>query len=106
MAEEDEKINENDEKELEALLQKIYEERGLDFRDYKRASLKRRVQKRLEAHNLTKYTEYIKLLDKEQDEYAKLFDTLLINVTEFFRDREAFELIEKEVIPKIIAQKK
>src|SRR5574341_523285 len=95
-----EKTAEGDDKELEVLLQKIYEERGMDFRDYKRASIKRRIQKRLEANNLTSYGEYMNLLDRQPEEYAKLFDTLLINVTEFFRDPEAFEVLEKDIIPK------
>jgi two-component system CheB/CheR fusion protein len=101
-----EEVTENETKELEVLLQKIFEERGMDFREYKRASLKRRIQKRLEANNLTSYAEYMKLLDSSPEEYAKLFDTLLINVTEFFRDPEAFEVLEKEVIPQIISRKK
>ncbi|SNQ62830.1 CheR family methyltransferase [Candidatus Methanoperedens nitratireducens] len=105
-SEAEEEVTENETKELEVLLQKIFEERGMDFREYKRASLKRRIQKRLEANNLTSYAEYIKLMDSSPDEYAKLFDTLLINVTEFFRDPEAFEVLEKEVIPQIISRKK
>ncbi|MCX9073448.1 MAG: hypothetical protein OIN88_02155 [Candidatus Methanoperedens sp.] len=66
-------------KELEVLLQKIFDERGMDFRDYKRTSLKRRIQKRLEVNNLNTYAEYMKLLDSNPEEYARLFDTLLIN---------------------------
>src|SRR3972149_3032043 len=92
-------------KELEVLLQKIFDERGMDFRDYKRTSLKRRIQKRLEVNNLNTYAEYMKLLDSNPEEYARLFDTLLINVTEFFRDPEAFEILGNEVIPQIISRK-
>lgn len=91
---------------LAHLLQKIYDERGLDFRDYKKESLKRRIQKRLDAHHLSTYQEYVEFLDTHQDEYAKLFDTMLINVTEFFRDPDAWTIIESEVLPDVIARKK
>ncbi len=102
----EEKVKEDEDRELEMLLQKIYEERGMDFRDYKKASIKRRVQKRLEANNLTTYIQYMDFLDRHPEEYSLLFDTLLINVTEFFRDPEAFEILEKNVIPKMISRKR
>jgi two-component system CheB/CheR fusion protein len=92
--------------ELARLLQKIYDERGFDFRDYKKESLKRRIRKRLDANHLSTYQEYMEFLDASQDEYSKLFDTMLINVTEFFRDPDAWKILESEVIPGIIAGKK
>ncbi len=101
---ESEEITED--RELEALLQKIFEERGMDFREYKRTSLRRSIQKRLDANNLGSYADYMKFLDSNPNEYAKLFDTLLINVTEFFRDPEAFEVLRKKIIPAIISKKK
>ena len=91
--------------ELKILLNKIYSERGMDFRDYKQSSLTRRLQKRLDAYNIKSYTDYIKILNKNHDEYNKLFETLLINVTEFFRDPESWEALDKEVFTKIIASK-
>ncbi len=90
---------------LDALLQKIYTERGYDFREYKRASIQRRVNKRLFDNRLGTYEQYADLLDKNPEEYAKLLDTLLINVSEFFRDPEAWEIIEKEIIPRILSKK-
>lgn len=90
---------------LDALLQKIYVGRGYDFRDYKRASIQRRINKRLFDNHLATYEQYADLLDKNPEEYAKLLDTLLINVSEFFRDREAWGIIETEVIPRILSKK-
>jgi len=97
---------EKTDEELAHLLQKIYTERGFDFRDYKKDSLKRRIKKRLDAYHISTYQEYIEFLDAHQDEYAKLFDTMLINVTEFFRDQDAWKILESDVIPGIIARKK
>ncbi|MCD1295225.1 hypothetical protein CUJ83_09465 [Methanocella sp. CWC-04] len=102
----DMEITDLEEKELNALLQKIFDQRGMDFRDYKKASIKRRIQKRLDEYHLTSYAQYMNLLDKNPDEYTKLFDTLLINVTEFFRDPEAWEVLKKEVLPEILSKKK
>lgn len=92
--------------ELTRLLQKIYDERGFDFREYKKDSVRRRIQKRLDTNHLGTYPEYLEFLDSHQDEYAKLFDTVLINVTEFFRDQDAWKIIETEVLPEIISRKK
>ncbi len=92
--------------ELDRLLQKLHAERGFDFRDYKKLSLRRRFQKRLDELKIGTYPEYERYLDTHQDEYPKLFETLLINVTEFFRDPEAWKIIEEKVLPEIIARKK
>jgi two-component system, chemotaxis family, CheB/CheR fusion protein len=90
---------------LSALLDKIYDERGYDFREYKSASIERRINKRLMEHHLETYGQYAALLDCSPNEYVKLFDTLLINVSEFFRDPEAWRIIESTIIPKIMAKK-
>jgi two-component system, chemotaxis family, CheB/CheR fusion protein len=90
---------------LAVLLQKIFEERGYDFRDYKKASISRRLEKRLFENGLTTYEDYMEFIDQHPEEYARLFDTLLINVTEFFRDPEAWEVLGNEVIPRILSNK-
>ncbi len=92
--------------ELDRLLQKLYDERGFDFRDYKKVSLRRRIQKRLDDLKISTYPEYERYLDTHQDEYGKLFETMLINVSEFFRDPEAWKIVEEKVLPDIIARKK
>jgi chemotaxis methyl-accepting protein methylase len=68
------------------LLQKILKDRGLDFRSYHIELLKRRFALRIKANQLYSYTDYMKLLDRNPREYDKLFATLCINVSEFFRD--------------------
>jgi len=78
--------NEDRKKTFALLLQKILQDRGLDFRNYHRDLLKRRFAIRIKANNLLSYTEYMRLLDSSPREYDKLFETLCINVSEFFRD--------------------
>jgi two-component system, chemotaxis family, CheB/CheR fusion protein len=105
MAEWEEKSGVKPDGNLDALLQKIFDERGYDFRDYKRASIVRRICKRLCENQLEKYEDYLEFLDRHPEEYPRLFDTLLINVTEFFRDPEAWDVLDNEVIPRILSNK-
>lgn len=70
------------------LLKKIYEERGIDFRNYHKDILKRRFALRIHANNLNSYSEYLHFLLRQPEEYDRLFETLCINVSEFFRDPE------------------
>lgn len=73
------------------LLEKIYNERGWDFRNYKRSSVMRRISKRLMLLDLPSYGEYSGLLDRDPSEYDRLFANLTIKVSEFFREPEVFE---------------
>jgi chemotaxis protein methyltransferase CheR len=87
------------------LLDKIREDRGLDFHHYHQDLLKRRVAIRLRATGISTYSDYLLLLMKSSEEYDKLFETLCINVSEFFRDPEVWEVL-KTVVQKMIRQKK
>jgi two-component system CheB/CheR fusion protein len=89
--------------EFESLLQYIQESRGLDFRGYKRTSLKRRITLRMEALNLESFGAYQSHLEADPGEFESLLNTVLINVTSFFRDGEAWEVLKQRVVPAIIA---
>ena len=73
---------------------------------YKENYLKRRFGIRVRANNSFGYHNYMHVLDSDPQEYKKLFDTLDVNVTEFFRNPEAFEVIGNEILPQLIADKK
>ncbi len=88
------------EKDLVMLLDKIYFDHGWDFRNYKRASLKRRIQKRFAALDLNNCLDYCDTLDSDPTEYSRLFATLTIKVSEFFREPEVFELLTNTVTEK------
>jgi two-component system, chemotaxis family, CheB/CheR fusion protein len=92
--------------EFEALLNYLKRMRAFDFTGYKRSSLQRRIQRRLQTINIDSYTDYIDYLEVHPDEFGRLFDTILINVTSFFRDPTAWEYIASDIIPQIIASKK
>ena len=91
--------------ELEELLDFIKKNRGFDFSGYKRPSLLRRIEKRMRDAGVASYGEYLTRLQSDDEEFAQLFDTILINVTGFFRDPPAWEFVREEVVPKVLAAK-
>lgn len=97
--------NQPDSEEFEKLLVYLKHARGFDFTAYKRSTLQRRVQKRMNLVNSANYAEYLDYLEVHPDEFPLLFNTILINVTSFFRDAEAWQYLSTEIIPKIIARK-
>jgi two-component system CheB/CheR fusion protein len=90
---------------FEALLSHIKEQRGFDFTGYKRASLARRVQRRMDAVELATYDEYLDYLLVHPDEFTQLFNTILINVTGFFRDAEAWRYLQEELLPPMLKRR-
>ncbi len=80
------------------LLEKIVRESGWDLRNYKKASLKRRIAIRLNTHNISSYKDYHSVLESNPAEYNRLVSTITIKISEFFRDPEVFGLL-KELIP-------
>jgi hypothetical protein len=81
------------------LKEKVYLERGFDFRRYKESTLIRCVSRRICARGVQIYTDYARVLDNDQTEYDRLFMDLTINVTRFFRDEEAFKSFENVFLP-------
>ena len=90
---------------FEKLLAFIKLNRGFDFTGYKRPSLRRRILKRMDAVDLDTFDEYHAYLEANGDEFAELFDTILINVTRFFRDPAAWDYLERGILPKLLAQR-
>ena len=94
----------NDEKDLAAIIDLIKEKSPLDFSDYKQPTILRRTKRRASIGNfgtLGKYLSFLKVTPAEVDALAKEF---LISVTSFFRDQEAFDFIQKKVLPDILAK--
>jgi two-component system, chemotaxis family, CheB/CheR fusion protein len=90
---------------LEALLEYLHERRNFDFRGYKRASLSRRILKRMQAIGIDDYERYTEVLEANPGEFAELFNTILINVTGLMRDPEAWAALQETVIPAIAERK-
>ncbi|MFP2932820.1 CheR family methyltransferase, partial [Pyxidicoccus sp. 3LG] len=76
--------------ELEAILEKVRQARNFDFRNYKRATLQRRIERRMAATRCRTRGAYLALLEREPQEVTTLVSSMLIKLTTFFRDREVW----------------
>src|SRR5918911_1764180 len=90
---------------LDSLLDFLHQTRGFDFTGYKRSSIQRRVAKRMSEVRVATYDEYIDYLQLHPEEFALLFNTILINVTGFFRDPQTWEYLASEVVPELIRRR-
>jgi two-component system, chemotaxis family, CheB/CheR fusion protein len=92
---------------LESLLRYLKTSRGFDFTGYKRSTLTRRVLKRMAAlKNVKTYETYQDYLEVHPEEFATLFNTVLINVTSFFRDAAAWDYLASKIIPRMLKAKR
>src|SRR3954447_2791441 len=90
---------------LDELLEFIKTARGFDFTGYKRSTLERRIAKRMSEVGAEQYSAYVEQLELNPDEFSNLFNTILINVTGFFRDPATWEYLEREVVPELVQQR-
>lgn len=88
---------------LEELLEGLKLARGCDLTGYKRATLARRIRRRMAAVGIEDFAAYARHVDRTPDEHSELIDTILINVTSFFRDPESWAYLREHVLPKIVA---
>ncbi|MBW4688459.1 MAG: PAS domain S-box protein [Komarekiella atlantica HA4396-MV6] len=91
--------------EFENLLVYLRQSRGFDFTGYKRSTLMRRVRKRIQLLSIESFGDYLDYLEVYPEEFNCLFNTILINVTGFFRDTCAWEYLAEHVLSNIIRKK-
>ena len=89
-----------DDTSLKELLQELAEQRNVDFRGYKKTTLERRFRRRMFQLNLGSFADYGDYIRRRPAEINELLNTLLINVTEFFRDPPAWEILRHEILPR------
>jgi len=99
------RITETDELALEEILSLIQQQTPLDFTDYKRPTIIRRIALQMAHHNLSTLEGYTEFLKKHPPEITILAQQFLISVTNFFRDKDAFKALKEKVIPEIIKNK-
>ena len=94
---------------VENALKKIFillrSQTGHDFSLYKPSTIHRRIERRMAVHQIDTMDGYVRYLQQTPAEVETLFRDVLIGVTNFFRDPEAFKMIEEKIIPKILAGK-
>src|SRR3989442_2975046 len=77
----------------------------VDFSDYKPATVKRRILRRMALHKIGELKEYVLFLRHHPSEVEALYEDILINVTSFFRNPDAFEALKAEVFPSILKRR-
>ncbi|MFK7821221.1 MAG: chemotaxis protein CheB [Planctomycetaceae bacterium] len=94
-----------DEDSLNRLLRLLRVSHGIDFSFsfYKPGTVRRRIERRLLLNHATDFEQYVNYAEQDPEELNSLYRDLLIGVTQFFRDRDAFQILESQVIPELIA---
>ena len=95
----------DDDPDFERLLEFLRENRAFDFTGYKRPSLQRRFRHRMSQAGVASFTDYIDFLQVHPDEFTVLFNTILINVTGFYRDPESWSELAEIVVPKLLERR-
>ncbi|MAX92447.1 MAG: chemotaxis protein [Pseudomonas sp.] len=90
---------------LREILAALRARTGHDFRHYKQATVLRRIERRMQVNALRDMPSYARHLQNHPEETPALLADMLIGVTNFFRDREAFEALERDIIPLLFEQK-
>ncbi|WP_227247218.1 CheR family methyltransferase [Paraburkholderia caribensis] len=93
--------NESDERALREIMVILRTRTGHDFRHYKRATVLRRIERRLQVNGITDLQVYRDHLHLHPDETQALLQDMLISVTNFFRDKEAFDVLERDILPSL-----
>lgn len=91
---------------LQKILILIRNKTGHDFSLYKESTINRRIARRMNVHQIDKVSDYLEYVQKHHKEVNTLFKELLINVTSFFRDPEAFKSLEKYLISEVLDKKR
>ena len=90
---------------LNRILMQLRSATGHDFTQYKKSTIGRRIERRMSMHNIEDKEVYARYLKEHPAEVQLLFKELLINVTNFFRDAEAFAVLKQDILPKLFADK-
>lgn len=98
-------LNHTNQTHLQKILMLLRSQTGHDFTLYKKSTIVRRIERRIAFHQLNDYVDYINCLRENPNEILLLFNELLIGVTKFFRDRDAFDSLKKRLYPLLAAKK-
>jgi two-component system, chemotaxis family, CheB/CheR fusion protein len=90
---------------LTAVVEVMRERTKFDFSGYKKGTLRRRIQRRMGLRHFDQLAEYVEVLRNDPAEATALFKDLLINVTSFFREPAAWQILQEQVIRRLVAEK-
>ncbi len=92
--------------ELDTLLRMLGDATGVDFANYKHSTLRRRIKRRMVLHRIEKLKEYLAFIKKNSNELDELYRDILIHVTGFFRDPDAFAALRNQVFPALFQRQR
>jgi two-component system, chemotaxis family, CheB/CheR fusion protein len=95
-------IGQPDQSEFTEVFALLRAQTGTDFSSYKRGTIGRRLRRRMVMHKIEALEEYVDFLQGNRDEVMALYEDLLINVTEFFRDPKTFEFLRSDIFPELL----
>src|SRR6185436_3983047 len=87
---------------VDAILRLLRDEYAIDFSHYKAGTVTRRIERRLAFNRALDIDMYVEQLRMDPRELSSLYEDLLIGVTRFFRDTDAFEALERRIIPDLV----
>ncbi len=96
---------EEDEQVLQKIFAQVRSQTGHDFNSYKRSTILRRIARRMQLHAIERLPAYLDRLRGDRQEVVRLFEDLVINVTEFFRDPDVYGLLAEQTIPRLFEDK-
>ena len=91
---------------LDQIFSIIQSKTGHDFSSYKTTTLNRRIARRMAVHQLNAFSDYVKVMAKDPSEPGRLVKDMLIGVTRFFRDGDAFETLQEKVLTQLVQSRK
>lgn len=91
-----------DDKDWELFKKKLNDKTGIDLQLYKEAQMRRRIGNLVTRAEMNSYTVYFNDVAKDKAKFAEFIEYLTINVSEFFRNPDKFDIVEKEVIPMLL----
>lgn len=90
------------EEDLKPLVSMVLKDRSIDLSKYKDRYLRRRIGVRLRASGAHNLKHYMKIMSQDEDEYRTFINTLTVNTSNFFRNRDCFEIISGEIMPALV----
>ncbi|WMN11920.1 CheR family methyltransferase [Marivirga salinae] len=100
-----EEVTQSNEDQLSEILNLVKQYTPLDFTDYKRPTIIRRIVNRMTKNNISSLNGYVNYIHENTNELEILAHEFLISVTKFFRDKEAYEILRERIIPEIVKNK-
>src|SRR4030095_4794188 len=98
-------LSEQEVETLQRILAQVHARTGHDFNQYKRSTILRRVERRMQLNGFTTLEAYLDYLRHNASEAAAMFNDILIGVTNFFRDRDSWAALEETAIPALFNKK-